>query len=188
MSAPGRASDRRASASRTTIPSATFLDRAWAYAVAPGVVFKGSWAIDHQAVNRLVREDPEHGDGVFWTLSDGTVVPVARAQQATLGATYEMPGLLFDAHAYYRRLDSLSMFAPRLLPGTALTAPNTAFYTGTGDAVGVEVFVQHRLERNTPGEHGRARAIQLSDVRRSSTPVRSDAPDKLTDAGALPDR
>jgi hypothetical protein len=129
----------------------TFVDpRATAsYAAAPHVVFKGSYAIDHQSVNRIVREDLEHGDGVFWTLSDGTVVPVARAREATAGASVEMPGLLFDAHLYYRQLDNLSMFAPRLLPGTALTAPDHAFYTGTGTALGVEFLVQHLDPRNT---------------------------------------
>jgi hypothetical protein len=60
-----------------------------------------------------------------------------------------MPGLLFDAHLYYRQLDNLSMFAPRLLPGTALTAPDHAFYTGTGTALGVEFLVQHLDPRNT---------------------------------------
>jgi hypothetical protein len=120
-----------------------------AYAAAPHVVFKGSWAIDHQAVNRLTREDQEHGDGVFWTLSDGTVVPVARSQEATLGTTVEVPGLLFDGHAYYRQLDHLSMFAPRLLPGTSLTAPSQAFYTGTGTALGIELLVQYMQARNT---------------------------------------
>jgi hypothetical protein len=119
------------------------------YAPAPHVVLKASASIDHQAVNRLVREDLEHGDGVFWTLSDGTTVPVARSRQATLGITADMPGLLFDAHGYYRELDGLATFAPRLLPGTALTAPDAAFYTGTGTAYGVEFLVQHQLPRNT---------------------------------------
>src|SRR4029077_1860950 len=119
------------------------------YVLAPRVVAKASASIDHQAVNRLEREDLAHGDGVFWTLSDGTVVPVARSRQATLGLTYDMPGLFFDAHGYYRELDGLSMFAPRLLPGTALAAPDKAFYTGTGTAAGIEFLVQYQTPRNT---------------------------------------
>jgi hypothetical protein len=119
------------------------------YAPAPGVVVKGSWSIDHQGVNRVVREDLEHGDGMFWTLADGVVVPVSRSQQATGGVTYELPGVLLDAHAYYRQLDDLSMFAPRLLPGTVLTTPAKAFYVGTGTALGVELLVQYRQPRNT---------------------------------------
>jgi hypothetical protein len=133
------------------LAASTYIDpRATAaFAAAPHIVVKGSWSIDHQGVNRIVREDLEHGDGVFWTLSDGAVVPVARAQQATGGVTLEMPGLLFDAHGYYRMLDGLSLFAPRLLPGAALVSPNQAFYTGTGKASGLELLVQHRTDRNT---------------------------------------
>lgn len=119
------------------------------YAAAPGVVFKGSWSIDHQAVSRVDREDREHGDGAFWTVSDGTTVPVARSQQVAAGATVERPGVLFDAHVYYRTLEALSLFAPRLLPGTSLTNPASAWHTGTGTAAGVEMVVQQRLARNT---------------------------------------
>jgi hypothetical protein len=134
-----------------SLASSVYVDpRATAsYAVAPRIVVKATYAIEHQGVNRVVREDLEHGDGAIWTLSDGTVVPVGRSQEATGGITVDMPGLLFDAHAYFRVLDGLSLFAPRLLPGTALTAPNKAFYTGTGKAGGLELLVQHRDDRNT---------------------------------------
>lgn len=134
-----------------TLASTVYVDpRATvSYAPAPRVVAKATFAIAHQGVNRLVREDLEHGDGAFWTLSDGIVVPVARSEEATLGITVDMPGLLFDAHGFYRALDGLTLFAPRLLPGTALTTPSQAFFTGTGRAGGLELLVQHRYERNT---------------------------------------
>lgn len=133
------------------LASSTYADpRATAaFAAAPHIVVKGSWSVDHQGVNRIVREDLEHGDGAFWTLSDGKIVPVARSQQATAGMTYEKAGLLFDAHGYYRMLDGLALFAPRLLPGVALAVPAQAIYTGTGTAGGVELLVQQRLPRNT---------------------------------------
>jgi hypothetical protein len=177
------------------LASASYADpRATAsYAAAPHVVLKGSWAIEHQAVNRLVREDLDHGDGAFWTLSDGTVVPVARSQQATAGATVEMPGLLFDGYAYYRQLNDLSMFAPRLLPGTALAVPDKAFYTGSGTAYGLELLVQYAQQRNTiwasyaggrveyrfptllpgsfPASFGRQQQIKLTDSARVVGPL-----------------
>jgi Carboxypeptidase regulatory-like domain/TonB dependent receptor-like, beta-barrel len=118
------------------------------YAAVPGVVLKGSWSISHQAVNSIVREDREHGDATFWTVSDGAAVPIARAQEAAAGVSVQLPQLRFDGRMYYRTLDSLTLFAPRLLPGAALTNSRAALYTGSGTAAGLELLVQHRTERN----------------------------------------
>jgi hypothetical protein len=120
-----------------------------AYAPLPHLTLKGAWSIDHQRTTRLVREDREHGDGVFWTSADGTVVPVARSEEASAGASVQVPGLLFEARLFYRTLDGLTMFAPRLLPDSALTDPASAVYHGTGTAGGLEVLVQHSMARNS---------------------------------------
>jgi hypothetical protein len=118
------------------------------YAAVPGVVLKGSWSTSHQAVNSIVREDREHGDAAFWTVSDGAAVPIARAQEGAAGISVQLPQLLFDGRLYYRTLDGLTMFAPRLLPGEPLTAATAALYTGSGTASGLELVVQHRVGRN----------------------------------------
>src|SRR4029079_16754902 len=64
------------------------------YAAAPGVVFRGGWSSDHQSISRVVREDREHGDGAFWTLADGTAVPVARSQEGSAGMSAQARGVL----------------------------------------------------------------------------------------------
>lgn len=119
------------------------------YQVAPRVVLKGAWSIDHQSVTRIVREDREHGDGAFWAVSDGRLIPVARSQEGSAGLSFQEANILFDAHAYYRTLDGLTLFAPRLLPGVVPAVPSSDLYTGTGTSAGVEFLVQHRLDRNS---------------------------------------
>ena len=42
------------------------------YQVRPDFRLTGGWSMDHQIVNRIVREDRAHGDGGFWALTDGT--------------------------------------------------------------------------------------------------------------------
>jgi len=137
--------------SRDDVAAASYIDPriSASYAAGPGIVLRAGWSSSHQTINRLVREDLEHGDGAFWTVSDGTVVPVAHAKEASAGMSVQTGGVLFDAHLYYRTLDDLTMFAPRLLPGMALPASGTGFHHGSGTAAGAEFLVQHHADRNT---------------------------------------
>jgi hypothetical protein len=57
--------------------------------------------------------------------------------------------VLVDARFYYRWLDDLSLFAPRLLPGAALPVATSGLYVGTGTSTGFGLLVQHRLDRNS---------------------------------------
>jgi len=119
------------------------------YAALPRLVVKGAWAMDHQPAQRLTYEDRQHGDNDFWTLSDGTVVPVARSNEVSGEATVDMPGLLFDARLYYRALDDLTLFAPRRLPGATPAPGDATFHVGTGTSVGFELLAQYRRDRNS---------------------------------------
>ena len=53
---------------------------------------KGAWAIDHQIVNAITREDRLHGDGAFWALSNGAAIPVPRAMQFVASGSLDMRG------------------------------------------------------------------------------------------------
>jgi hypothetical protein len=64
-------------------------------------------------------------------------------------ASFERSGLLVDAKLYYRSLDGLTLFAPRLLPGAAPASPSAGLYVGTGTSAGLEMLVQHRRDRNS---------------------------------------
>lgn len=119
------------------------------YQVTPEFRFKGGWGLDHQAVGRVVREDPARGDGAFWTVADGARVPVARANKLSLGGAYEIPGLAFEIEAFYRSLDDLSVFAPRLLPGAAPQASAALFHVGSAEARGLEASLLSRTRVNS---------------------------------------
>jgi hypothetical protein len=107
------------------------------------------WSIDHQPAASITREDLQHGDMDFWTLADGSVIPIPRSREASAEATFERTGILIDARLYYRWLDSLSLFAPRLLPGAAPASPTSGLYVGTGTAAGFEFLVQQTKNRNS---------------------------------------
>lgn len=117
--------------------------------VTPQFRLKGGWSIDHQVVQKVTHEDRWYGDSGYWTLADGDRVPVARAQQVSAGASIEGPGLLFNVEGYYKALDDLVVFAPRLFPGVAPATGATTFHRGTGTARGLEATLQHSADGNT---------------------------------------
>lgn len=119
------------------------------YVPGPGFVVKAGWSVDHQPAPQVTREDRQHGDLDFWTLADGTAIPVPRSREASGEGTFERAGALVDARVYYRWLDNLSIFAPRLLPGTAPASATSGLYVGTGTSTGFQFLVQHRLNRNS---------------------------------------
>jgi hypothetical protein len=119
------------------------------YQFRPEFRVTGGWSMDHQAVNRIVREDRAHGDGGFWALADGTAIPVARAQQAIAGLNVSRAGVSFDLSGFYKRFDDLTMFAPRLYTGMLPVEGADLLYQGSGTAAGMEAILQHRVARNS---------------------------------------
>jgi hypothetical protein len=119
-----------------------------AYLLRPQVRVTGGFTVDHQLANRIVHDDPARGDRAFWTLSDGTAIATPRARQATAGVAVELPGLLWSTQAYYRQLNDLTVFAPRLFPGIAPDPATTMLHNGSGRSLGLETLVQHETDRN----------------------------------------
>ena len=119
------------------------------YFVLPQFRLTGGFTLDHQFANRIVREDPARGDGVFWTLADGQAIAVPRARQGFVGATVEVPGLIWSFQAYHKRLDDLTLFAPHLSPGGVADSAEAMLHVGSGRALGIETVVQHATDRNT---------------------------------------
>jgi hypothetical protein len=99
-----------------------------------GLRLKGAWAIDHQVVNGIAREDRLHGDGVLWTLADGVSIPVPRAMQFVVGGSLDVQGVLMTLDAYTKEFDDVTLFAPRLYPGMAPAPGSSLFYNGSGRA------------------------------------------------------
>jgi ferric enterobactin receptor len=109
----------------------------------------GAWGIDHQSVIRIAREDLMHGDGEFWALADGSTIPIARAQQMEVGVGVTGPDVVWDTRVYVKALDDLTLFAPRLFPGSTVNQSGSTLYRGSGRAAGVETLVRYRSGWNT---------------------------------------
>ena len=110
---------------------------------------RAGWGIDDQMANRITYEDLMQGDREFWTLADGLTVPIARSQQVYAGAGYTTSEFMADLTGYYRFLDDLSMFAPRLIPGVAPDPAAKPMHQGSGTAMGVELILQHKASWHT---------------------------------------
>lgn len=119
------------------------------YEVVRGFRVKGAWAIDHQVINGITREDRLHGDGVFWALANGVNIPTPRSRQLVAGGSLDMQGVVFNVDAYVKQFDDLTLFAPRLYPGMAAAPGGALLYTGSGTARGIEALVQYKAPRNT---------------------------------------
>jgi hypothetical protein len=117
------------------------------YQVRPDLRLTAGWSVDHEAVNRVIREDRAHGDGGFWALADGAAIPVPRAQQAVAGLNVSRPEVSFDLAGFYKRFDDLTVLAPRLFTGIAPDS-GAGLHHGSGTAAGIEAIVQHRTPRN----------------------------------------
>jgi len=103
---------------------------------------RAAWAIDHQFANRITYEDRAQGDRDFWALADGSSIPVSRAETVSGGWSIEFPGVTVDMGGYYKRLEDLSLLAPRLDPGMSVDTAGRLLHQGTGTARGFEVLVQ----------------------------------------------
>lgn len=119
------------------------------YVPAPRMVLKATFSIDHQPSMRMIREDRQRGDTDFWTLADGTNIPVPWAYEYSGEATIQLSEVFVDARVYYRTLSDLTIFAPRLLPGQVPPANNTGFQSGIGTVGGFELAAQNRHGRNS---------------------------------------
>jgi ferric enterobactin receptor len=119
------------------------------YQLTPLLRLTGGWSVDHQAVNRITREDREHGDGAFWALADGASIPVAQARQVVASGSVGVRGFRFDFGGFYKKFEDLTLFAPRLFPGEAPEADRTLLFHGSGTAKGLELFFEDVSNVNT---------------------------------------
>ena len=106
------------------------------------VRIKGAWGRYHQFVKRVENEDVLEGSRDFWVLAGDDLDP-SFAEHRIIGASYDNPDWLFDVEAYDKALDGVSQFSTRLrrTPNQAL---DDLFFSGVGQARGVEVLVQKK--------------------------------------------
>jgi hypothetical protein len=102
-----------------------------------------------QFTNRITREDVLQGDREFWSLANGTTVPVAQATHLIGGGAYERESLLIDVEVFTKDLSDLTQFAPRFVTASDEIDYDDFFYHGEGTVRGGEVLVQKRTGRHT---------------------------------------
>jgi len=108
---------------------------------------KGAWGRYHQFVKRVENEDVLEGSRDFWVLAGDQLDP-SFAEHRIVGLGWENDNYLFDVEAYQKDLDGVSQFSTRSrqAPGQALT---DLFFTGTGEAKGIEFLAQKKRGKLT---------------------------------------
>jgi ferric enterobactin receptor len=108
---------------------------------------KGAWGRYNQFMKRVENENILLGSRDFWVLASDTM-PVAYAEHRIVGGSYETDDYLFDVEAYDKELSGVSQFSTR-----ARTRPDEPlsqlFFSGTGDARGIEWLAQKKRGRLT---------------------------------------
>ena len=117
------------------------------FKVTDRVRLKGAWGQYHQFVKRVENEDVLEGSRDFWVLAGDDLDP-SFAEHRIVGASYDDGDWLFDVEAYQKDLDGVSQFSTRLrrTPDQAL---DNLFFSGIGEARGVEFLVQKKRGRLT---------------------------------------
>ncbi|MDB5025134.1 MAG: TonB-dependent Receptor Plug Domain protein [Mucilaginibacter sp.] len=105
----------------------------------------------YQFINEVTRQDVVNGNRNFWVLSNNGNIPVGMARHYMGGISYENDQLLVDVEGYYKTLTGLTQYTitqSGSIPGSTATV-NQDFYTGIGNAKGIEVLIQKKLGRYT---------------------------------------
>ena len=111
------------------------------------VSLKGAWGRYYQFVKRIENEDVLEGSRDFWVLAGERLDPLF-AEHRIVGASWEDDDYLFDVEAYQKDLTGVSQFSTRSRrrPGQAL---RDLFFSGTGEARGIEFLAQKKQGRLT---------------------------------------
>jgi len=121
------------------------------YVINDNYTLKAATGQFYQFINEVTREDVLNGNRNFWVLSNNSTIPIGRARHYMGGISYENDQFLIDVEGYYKTLTGLTQYtltqsAPS--PGSTPTVEQN-FYTGVGNAKGLEVLVQKKLGRYT---------------------------------------
>jgi ferric enterobactin receptor len=113
------------------------------------IQFKMALGQYNQFTSQVTREDLLQGNRSFWTAADGVTVPVSSNKELIAGGSYQHGPWLADVEAYAKDLSGLSIFAPRFSTAVESIDYTSFFYTGSGQARGVDVLLQKQSGRNT---------------------------------------
>lgn len=108
------------------------------------ISLKGATGKYYQYVNRVTREDIMSGSKEFWLLSDGESVPVSSSVHYMGGISFETNQFLFSTEAYYKNIYNITEYSLRFNPSPMSSDYEENFFSGNGDARGVEFLVQRK--------------------------------------------
>ncbi len=103
----------------------------------------------YQFTNRITREEVLQGNREFWTLANGTTVPVAEATHLIGRASFERGEVLVDVELFTKDLSALTQFAPRFTAASQAIDYGDFFFHGDGTVRSGEVLVQKQSGRHT---------------------------------------
>jgi ferric enterobactin receptor len=103
----------------------------------------------HQFTSKVTREDLLQGNRSFWTAANGASIPVSSSKELIVGAAYKRGQWVADVEAYAKNLSGLSLFAPRFSTAAESIDYRNFFYTGSGQARGIDVLLQKQSGRNS---------------------------------------
>jgi hypothetical protein len=114
------------------------------YQITDDIVVKGSWGLYNQYLRLASAPDFSFFD--TWLPTDNTI-PVARSVQYVAAIeTRPFEDMDFNVDVYYKQLNGINELR-RFSRGQATVAD--VFYIGTGEAYGIEFFVQRKMGRLT---------------------------------------
>ena len=113
------------------------------------VKLKASGGRYYQFIHQVTREDVLQGNQEFWSLANGTTVPVAESTQLIGGGTYEISDWLVDVELFTKDLSDLTQLAPRITSIDGEVDFDDSFFHGDGTARGGELLIQKRTGRHT---------------------------------------
>jgi ferric enterobactin receptor len=97
-----------------------------------------------QFANVITREDILSGSKEFWLLSDGKNIPVSSAEHYIAGFAYDTRQFLFSTEIYYKKVHDLTEYSLRFNPSPTGVKYDENFFTGYGDARGIEFLIQKK--------------------------------------------
>jgi hypothetical protein len=122
----------------------------------------GAWGRAYQFATQIEREDLLRGNRRFWTVADGTRIPIPRATEVAGGASYATPSFLADVRAFKKDLSDLTVFAPGVTTAASLIDGGRVLRRGTATTQGLEALVQKKIGPQTIGvSYTRARIEHL---------------------------
>lgn len=114
------------------------------YQLTKNVTLKAAMGRYYQFTRRVLREDVLQGSREFWTMSDGSRLPVSYADHFIVGMSYENSDYLFDVEAYRKDLHGLSEYSLRFTPSFGSVSYEESFYTGSGQTNGIDFLLQKK--------------------------------------------